>query len=261
MTRFKKMMTTTLIASLLSAGVAWTEERVIRFGSDATYPPFEWTNPDGEIVGFDIDLAKAMCERMNATCTFQDQGWDGIIPALRAKRFDVIASSMSVTPERQRAVAFTQKIWSVDNPLIAREGLNYEPTREGTKGLTVGVQQGTIQDRYATKYFKDANLRRYKTFEDTLNDLVTGRLQAVFADRGVADEFLKGPRGAGYAIVGTPVPTSADPEIFGAGTAFAVRHEDKDLLNDLNQAFDEIRADGTYDEIAAKYFDYDVYGE
>ncbi|KGF32507.1 transporter substrate-binding domain-containing protein [Oligella urethralis] len=261
MTITKKLFGATLLSFALASSLAQAQERTIRFGSDATYPPFESTTPSGEIVGFDIDLAKAMCERLKATCTFQNQGWDGIIPALRAKKFDVIASSMSVTPERERAVAFTQKVWSIPNPLFGKKGLKAEPTKEGTKGLTIGVQQGVIQDVYATKYFTEANIRRYKTFEDAANDLVTGRLDAVFADSGVANQFLEGPRGQDYEVLGDPIPTSADEAIFGKGTAFAVRKEDKELLADLNRAFDEIRADGTYDKIAKEYFDYDVYDE
>lgn len=257
----KKILGTTLLSFAFASSLASAQDRTIRFGTDATYPPFESTTPSGEIVGFDIDLAKAMCERLKANCTFQNQGWDGIIPALRAKKFDVIASSMSITPERERAVAFTQKIWSTPNPLFGKKGTDAAPTKEGTKGLTVGVQQGVIQDRYATKYFTDATIRRYKTFEDAANDLVTGRLDAVFADSGVADEFLNGPRGADYSVLGEPIPTSADEELFGKGTGFAVRKDDKELLDDLNRAFDEIRADGTYEKIASEYFDYDVYDE
>ncbi|NOL49971.1 transporter substrate-binding domain-containing protein [Pelistega europaea] len=255
----KKFILGTAALAVFAAGSAMAAEKTIRFGSDATYPPFESTTPTGEIVGFDIDLAKAMCERMKATCTFQNQSWDGIIPALRAKKFDVIASSMSITPERKKAVAFTQKIWTTPNPLIGKKGLKADTTPEGTKGLELGIQQGTIQDKYATKYFKDANIKRYKTLEDALKDLVTGRVQAVFADSGVADEFLAGPNGKDFAIIGTPLPSSADLEIFGEGTGFAVRKQDKELLDALNKAFDEIRADGTYDKIAKKYFSYDVY--
>ena len=254
-----KLLGATLFALMFAGASASAQDKTIRFGSDATYPPFEYTNPSGEVVGFDIDLAKAMCEKMKATCTFQNQAWDGIIPALRAKKFDVIASSMSITPEREKAVAFTQKIWTTPNPLIGKKGLDADTTKEKTKGLDIGIQQGTIQDKYATKYFTDANIKRYKTLEDALNDLVTGRVQAVFADNGVADEFLKGPRGDGFAIIGTPLPSSADEEIFGKGTGFAVRKEDTQLLADLNKAFEEIRADGTYQKIAEKYFDYDVY--
>ncbi|ETD69607.1 amino acid ABC transporter substrate-binding protein [Pelistega indica] len=255
----KKFISLSVLAMIAMSGAANAEERLIRFGNDATYPPFEYTTPSGEIVGFDIDLAKAMCEKLQAKCTFQNQAWDGIIPALRAKKFDVIASSMSITEERKKAVAFTQKIWTTPNPIFGKKGTKADPSKEGTKGLDLGVQQGTIQDKYATKYFTDANIKRYKTFEDAVKDLVTGRVQIVFADNGVTDEFLKSDSGKDFAILGEPLPSSADKEIFGEGTGFAVRKEDKQLLDDLNKAFEAIRADGTYDKIAKKYFTYDVY--
>lgn len=235
------------------------QERVIRFGSDATYPPFEYTSPDGEILGFDIDLAKAICEKLKAKCTFQNQAWDGIIPALRAKKFDVIASSMAATPERRKAVDFTQKFWSIPSLLIGREGLKAAPTPEGTKGLDLALQQGTIQDKYASTYFKEANIRRYKSFEDAMKDLVTGRVQVAFATGGAIDKFLAGPHGKDFIVLGDPLPSSTDRKILGEGTGFAVRKGDKQLLDDLNRAFDAIRADGTFDKIAKKYFTYDVY--
>lgn len=241
-------------ASAVAAG------KTIRFGSDATYPPFESTSPSGDIVGFDIDLAKAMCEKMQATCTFQNQGWDGIIPALRAKKFDVIASSMSITPEREKAVLFTQKIWTTPNMFVAKKGATYQSTAEGLKGVDLGVQQGTIQDKYATKYFKDTNIKRYKTLEDAYNDLTTGRVAVVFADGGVTTEFVESPGGKNFQLVGDPIPASADEEIFGKGTGFAVRKNDTELKDALNKAFDEIRKDGTYQKIADKYFKYDIYG-
>lgn len=255
----KSLLGLSLFAALMTASGVASAERVIRFGTDATYPPFQYTSPSGEIIGLDIELAQAMCERMQAKCTFQNQAWDGIIPALKAKKFDVINSSMSITPERQKAVSFTQPMRSIPNPLIGKEGLKAEPTPEGTKDLDLGVQQGTIQDKYASKYFKDAKIKRYKSYEDAIRDLLTGRLQAIFTDSAVADSFLNGPHGKGYAIIGKPIPPSADRAIFGQGPGFAVRKEDKQLLDDLNRAFEQVRDDGTYEKIAKKYFKYKIF--
>ncbi len=234
----------------------------IKFGSDATYAPFEFTSPSGEITGFDIDLAKAMCEELKATCTFQNQDWDGIIPSLLAKKYDVIASSMNITEERKKSVAFTQKIWNAPNKFVAKAGSTLQTTPEGLKGKLLGVQQGTIQDDYATKYFKDAVIKRYKTLEAAQKDLVNNRVEVVFADGvTVSDGFLKTPAGKGFAQVGADVPSSADPAILGDGTGFAVRKEDTALLASLNKAFEAIRANGKYNEIAKKYFDFDIYGK
>ena len=234
----------------------------IKFGTDATYAPFQFTSRSGDITGFDIDLAKAMCEELKATCTFQNQDWDGIIPSLLAKKYDVIASSMNITEERKKSVAFTQKIWNAPNKFVAKAGSTLQTTPEGLKGKLLGVQQGTIQDDYATKYFKDAVIKRYKTLEAAQKDLVNNRVEVVFADGvTVSDGFLKTPAGKGFAQVGEDVPSSADPAILGDGTGFAVRKEDTALLASLNKAFEAIRANGKYNEIAKKYFDFDIYGK
>ncbi|MDO5653888.1 MAG: transporter substrate-binding domain-containing protein [Brachymonas sp.] len=237
-------------------------ERTIRFGSDATYPPFESTAANGEIIGFDIDLAKAMCEEMKAKCTFTNQNWDGIIPALQAKKYDVIASSMSVTPDRAKVVLFTQMIWSTPSLFVGKTGSTLDTTPAGLKGVDLGVQQGTVQDTYATKHFPDAKIKRYKSIEDAINDLGTGRLKAVFADGGVVTHLVDGSSpDKGFESVGTPVPNSADEDILGAGTAFAVRKEDTALADELNKAFDAIRANGTYKTLADKYFKFEVYNK
>ena len=119
-----------------------------------------------------------------------------------------------------------------------------------------------IQDDYATKYFKDAVIKRYKTLEGAQKDLVNNRVEVVFADGvTVSDGFLKTPAGKGFAQVGADVPSSADPAILGDGTGFAVRKEDTALLASLNKAFEAIRANGKYNEIAKKYFDFDIYGK
>ena len=234
----------------------------IKFGSDATYAPFEFTSPSGEITGFDIEIAKAMCEELKATCTFQNQDWDGIIPSLLAKKYDVIASSMDITAERKKSVAFTQKIWQAPSKFVAKAGSTLQTTPEGLKGKLVGVQQGTSQDFYITKYFKDSMIKRYKTLEAAQKDLVNNRYEVLFADGvTVSDGFLKTPAGKGFAQVGADVASSADSAILGEGTGFAVRKEDTALLASLNKAFEAVRANGKYNEIAKKYFDFDIYGK
>lgn len=243
-----------------TASVDADAKKVIRFGSDATYPPFESTSPNGDIVGFDIDVAKAMCEVMQAKCTFTNQDWDGIIPALIAKKYDVIASAMSVTPERKKAVLFTKMIWATPNLFVAKaDGQINNTSAESLKGVDVGVQQGTVQDHYLTKHYSGTNIKRYKTVEDAIADLGTGRLKLVFADGGVVTHLVDDEANKGYKIAGDPIQNSADADILGAGTAFAVRPEDKALADELNKAFETVRANGTYKKIADKYFKFDVY--
>ncbi|WP_342774563.1 lysine/arginine/ornithine ABC transporter substrate-binding protein [Hydromonas duriensis] len=240
---------------------ASAEAMTIKFGTDATYAPFESTDASGNIVGFDIDLANAMCEEMKAKCTFTNQAWEGIIPGLTTKKYDVIASSMSITSERKQSVLFTQKVWDAPNRFVAKEGSTLQTTPEGLKGKGLGVQQGTIQETYAKKYYPDAKIKSYKTIEDAYADLAAKRIEVVFADGVVLTEgFLKKPAGKGYAQLGADVPAAADPAILGEGTGFAVRKEDTELAAKLNKAFDAIRANGKYKAIADKYFAFDIYG-
>ncbi|MGL4767078.1 MAG: lysine/arginine/ornithine ABC transporter substrate-binding protein [Formosimonas sp.] len=234
----------------------------IKFGTDATYAPFESTSPSGEIVGFDIDLAKAMCEEMKAKCTFANQAWDGIIPNLNTKKYDVIASSLDITPERKLEVRFTQKVWSAPSRFVAKTGSTLVTTPDGLKGKSIGVQQGTSQEKYVKKYFPDAKVKAYKTIEDSYNDLTAKRIDVVFADGVVLTEgFLKKPAGKDYAQLGDDIPAAADPAILGEGTGFAVRKDDVALADKLNKAFDAIRANGKYKTIADKYFNFDIYGK
>ena len=252
----------TAAAPAATGGAPAAAAMTIKFGSDASYAPFEFTAPSGEITGFDIEIAKAMCEELKATCTFQNQDWDGIIPSLLAKKYDVIASSMDITAERQKSVAFTKKIWQAPSKFVSKEGSTLQTTPEGLKGKMIGVQQGTSQDFYLTKYFKDSVIKRYKTLDAAQNDLVNKRVEVVFADGvTVSDGFLKKPTGKGFAQVGADVTSAADKAILGDGTGFAVRKEDTELLAKLNTAFDAIRANGKYKTIADKYFDFDIYGQ
>lgn len=234
----------------------------IKFGTDASYAPFESSNAAGEIVGFDIDIAKAMCDEMKAKCTFANQAWDGIIPGLTSKKYDVIASSMDITAERKQSVLFTQKIWSAPSRFIAKTGSTIQITPEGLKGKTIGVQATTSQEKYVKQYFPDANVKPYKTIEDAYNDLTAKRVEVVFGDGVVMTEgFLKKPAGKDFAQLGADILAAADPAILGEGTGFAVRKEDTALADKLNKAFDAIRANGKYKTIADKYFTFDIYGQ
>lgn len=252
-----KKIASALFCGLLMAGGA-SAQQTIRFGTDATYPPFESTTPSGEIVGFDIDLAKAMCEVMKAKCTFSNQAWDGIIPGLLAKKYDVIASSMSVTPERQKAVLFTKRIWATPNMFVGKVGTKTETSPAALKGMDVGVQQATIQDRYLTKHYKDTNIKRYKTIEAAFADLATGRLKLVFSEAGAVMNLVESNQGKSYQVIGKPVTYEADTEVLGPGTGFALRKSDTKLAEEFNKAIDTIRANGTYKKLADKYFKFDV---
>lgn len=228
---------------------------VIRFGTDATYAPFEYTNDKGEVIGFDIDTAKLICEEIKAQCSFVNQAWDGIIPGLQAKKYDVIMSSMAITAERKQSIDFSNKTSDTPNAFLAKEGANFEVSDAGFKGKTIAVQHGTVQDFYATKYYPSAKVKRYKTTEDAYADLISGRADVVFSDAMILSEgFMKSSQAKGFAILPTTIPNSADSAVLGDGVGMAVRKGDKELLDQLNKGLDAILKNGKYKALATKYF-------
>src|SRR6201984_2405107 len=138
----------------VSGFVSAKEWKVIRFGVDPSYPPFESKAPDGSLVGFDIDLGKALCAKLNAKCVWVENDFDGMIPALQARKIDAVLSDMSVTEKRRQQIDFTSKISTSPTRMVARIGSNIQPTPESLRGKNIGVEQGTIQETYAKTYFE-----------------------------------------------------------------------------------------------------------
>jgi len=230
----------------------------LRVGVEGAYPPFSEIGTDGKLKGFDIDIANAVCAQMKVECVFVQAEFDAMIPALRAKKFDAIVASMSITDERRKSVDFSDKYYNTPSRFIARADSKLEVTPEGLKGRKIGVQRTTIQDRFVTATFKGSEIVRYAKQDEVFLELVNGRIDGAVADSVAADQgFLKTPSGKGFAFRG---PVYNDPAFFGYGAGIAVRKGDNALRLKLNQAIAEIRANGTYKKLQDKYFDFDIYG-
>jgi histidine transport system substrate-binding protein len=254
----KKLVVAVALALAAGAGHA-KEMTVVRFGVDPSYAPFESLAPDGKLVGFDIDLGNAICERLKVKCVWVENSFDGMIPALKARKFDGILSSMSVTDKRQEQIGFTDKIDNVPPRLVAKRGSGLLPTPESLKGKSVGVEQGSTQETYARAYWepKGVSIRTYQTQDLVYQDLLSGRLDAALQSSVQADlGFLKTSNGRDYAFAG---PALHDPKTLGVGAAIGVRKEDNDLRQQINKALADMIQDGTYQQISRKYFSFDVY--
>lgn len=237
-------------ALTLGLGTANAQEK-LRIGTEGAYPPFNNLTSDGKLEGFDIDIAKAICEEMKVECEFVTQDWDGIIPALQANRFDAIVASMSITEERQKQVDFSEKYYSNTLNFIAPKDSDFSPENVGS--TVIGVQEGTISANFAQDSYKDADVRGYPTQLEAYADLESGRVDAVLADFGVLYEWIESDAGACCEFKGEAV--SSDDEI-----GIAIRKGDDQLRERLNAAIKALRANGKYQEINAKYFPFDVYG-
>jgi arginine/ornithine transport system substrate-binding protein len=261
MARLTRRLALAATAALVAlAGIAeakeWTK---VRIGVEGAYPPFSSVSPEGKLQGFDIDIAMALCEQMKVECTLVQQDWDGIIPALLARKYDAIIASMSITEERKQKVDFSNKYYDTPARFVARKGTNIEISKEGLKGKKIGVQRATIHDKFVTENFGDAvEVVRYGTADEVDLDLVAGRIDMRLDDAvAISEGLLKTPQGADFEFVGPPMN---DDRWFGEGVGIALRKGDTELKEMFNQAIDAIRANGTYEKIQKKYFDFDVYG-
>jgi arginine/ornithine transport system substrate-binding protein len=250
-----------VIALVFAVGTVQAKEwKKVRIGVEGAYPPFSYVTPDGKLAGFDIDIAKALVKAMGAEIVLVAQDWDGIIPALLARKYDAIIASMSITEERKKKVAFSNKYYNTPAKFVCKKGAMKTFSRAGMKGKKVGVQRATIHDRYLTdNYGNDVEIKRYGTQDEAYLDLVAGRVDMLLADSiALSDGFLKKPEGKDFQFIG---PDLSDKRWFGEGAGIAIRKQDADLAEMFNAAIDKIRADGTYKKIQDKYFDFNVYGE
>lgn len=242
----------------LFAGSAAAQEKLV-IGTEGAYPPFNVLEANGDLTGFDVDIAKALCDEMKVTCTFVTNDWDGMIPALQSKKFDAIIASMSITAERQQQVDFTNKYYNTP-PAIAvpKDSAITEATPEALKDKTIGAQGSTSHANYAEKHMPDSELKLYPTADEYKLDIANGRVDAVIDDVVVLSDWIKSDAGACCKILGT---LPGDEEVYGPGIGIAVRKGETPLVEKFNAAISAIRANGKYKEVNDKYFDFDVYGD
>ncbi|WBU40693.1 MULTISPECIES: transporter substrate-binding domain-containing protein [Marinobacter] len=247
----KKLIVAASCALAMIAGTAQAQDRNLRIAFDIPYEPFEYRDENGELTGFEVELATAMCEELNANCEFVIQAWDGMIPGLLARKFDLIMSSMSITPERAERVLFSEPYYITPGGWFGPDSFNTDVTdMDAMKGKTVGVQRGTTMDTYVTENMGGVvSIKRYTTAEDMVLDLEGQRLDAVFVDYPVGEQTILNREG--YKEVGESVK-------LGDGVGVAMRKRDTQLAEDINAALKKLKEDGTYDAIMEKYFSYDI---
>ena len=248
----KKLIVAASCALALAAGTVQAKDwKEIRIAFDVPYEPFEYKDENGELTGFEVELAEAMCEEMKADCEFVIQAWDGMIPGLVARKFDAIMSSMSITPERAERVLFSEPYYNTPGGWFARDSFDTDVTdMDAMEGKVVGVQRGTTMDTYVTENMGGiVTIKRYTTADDMVLDLEGQRLDVVFVDYPVGEQTIMSKDG--FKEVGEPVK-------LGEGVGVAMRQRDKDLAGKVNAALKKLKNDGTYDTIMNKYFNYDI---
>ena len=255
----KKLVLLGALALSVLSLPTFADEKPLKIGIEAAYPPFASKAPDGSIVGFDYDIGNALCEEMKVKCVWVEQEFDGLIPALKVRKIDAILSSMSITEDRKKSVDFTNKYYNTPSALaVPKDSTLKGVTKEDLAGKSIGVATSTTHFNYAEKTYTDSTVKGYPSSPEEQLDLANGRLDAIEDDIVVLSQWLDTPDGACCKLLGTPNPQPV--EIFGPGAGIAVRKGETDLVNKLNAAIDAIRANGKYKEINDKYFKFDVYG-
>ena len=223
-------------ASDADAPSADTSGKVIRIATEGAYPPFNYTNADGSLAGYDIDVANALCAQMQAECEIVAQDWDGIIPGLLAKKYDAVVAGMSITAERQEKVDFTEPYFANTMVWLTNTRSGFDPM--SIKNLTLGGQRSTTPGAYLQDNYegKDGNkVQLYDSYDNTYLDLKSGRSDAVLAEKVSAKSWLK-DNAESFGMVGDEIDN--DDNI-----AIAVRKGDA-LKDDFNKALSAIRSNG-----------------
>jgi polar amino acid transport system substrate-binding protein/arginine/ornithine transport system substrate-binding protein len=262
---FHRLRVPALLAALAVLAVLWLppashaqapDWKKLRVGVEGNYPPFSSMGADGKLVGFDIDIALAVCRAMAAECTLVQQEWDGMMPALAARKFDMIVASMTITDERRKAAEFSDPYYDVPSRWVARAGAFKDATPAALKGKRIVVLRNSPRAKYVAEQYKASEVLLVNKESDVYLELAAGRGDIALGSSVVSGEaFLKKPEGKGYAQVGPVVRIAG-----GGGVGIAFRRNDTALRDKVNAALKAIRADGTYKKLADRYFDFDVSG-
>lgn len=248
--QFRRRWICLAMASCLWAGTVQAQDSY-RIATEGTYPPWSFKEAQGTLQGWDVDIANALCEAMKARCEIVAQDWDGMLPGLMSRKFDLIVASMAITEQRRQRVAFSTKYKETVSRFIARKHALADVSPEALKGKSIGVQRGSIQAGYLSHEYKNSELRFYDTPQAAELDLVAGRVEYIFGNMVTYFVgFMKTPEARNFAFVGPEFKGG----LLGEGNGIAVRKDDPQTLSKVNAALEAIRADGTYDRITAKYF-------
>lgn len=252
----KTLLASTAFAIITAvAPFAAAQDLEIRIATEGAYPPFNFTDKDGSVKGFDVDIANALCEEMKAKCTLVIQDWDGIIPGLMANKYDAIIASMSITEERQKQIDFTNKYYTTPLAVIApKETALKGVSVDDLKDKVIGAQASTTQANYATDVYEKAGIevKLYPTQEEAAADLQNGRVDALISDKFVVADWLNGDGKDCCVMIGDVPGTETEAGI-------GIRKGEEALKESFNKAIDAIVANGTYAKIVANYFTFDIY--
>jgi lysine-arginine-ornithine-binding protein len=227
----------------------------LRIGTEGAYPPFEYRDPSGQLKGFDVDIGNALCAELKVKCTFFPQDFDGLIPALKAGKIDIIISSLSMTPERARVIDFTKPYYISLSQFVAAKNSGITDDPKTLQGKTVAVQSGTIHQAYLEQNLPDITEKAYNTIQEAELDLEAGRVDAFLADKLITYDWLvKTGKAKGFDYAGKPV---VGPLVTGQ-IAIGIKKGDTAMKAKLDAAIDQLVASPDYDKLSGAYFPFSI---
>jgi arginine/ornithine transport system substrate-binding protein len=254
----RQIFTASLILSglMLSLGAQAQTVGKLRIGVEGNYPPFSQLGADGKLSGFDIDIANAVCAQLKMECQLVQQEWDGMMPALSAKKFDLIVASMTITDERKKVADFSDAYYDVPQRFLAKTGAFKDYTPASLKGKKIIVLRNSPRAKFIADTYKESEVHLVNKEAEVYLELAAGRGDIALGSSVASGEFMKKPEGKGYATVGNTFNLGA-----GAGVGIALRKGEDDLRNKVNAALKTIKTSGQYKTMAVKYFDFDISGD
>ena len=257
----KKILTIVLlsvIAFFIYNNSKSNTENVLRVGTEGAYLPWNGVNASNQAIGYEIDLAKALCTRLEMTCEFVVQDWDGIIPALQNNKYDIIMAGMTVTSKRREAIDFSRGYADTGVAFASTVGKQVQSIADLKKtlaGKTIGVQSGTIAAQYVQEEFKSSDVRVYRTQDELNIDLLSGRIYTAVNDTSAWYDLQKSESDI---VIISPVLTGKDSSVFGEGIGIGIKKGREALLAKLNKALDEMREDGSLSKLSTQWFGFDA---
>ena len=258
-----KLKVLSLIALLAGAASGAQAEGQLKIGTEGAYPPWSMADANGAVTGFDADVGNMLCTKLAMECVFVVQAFDGLIPALQAKQFDIIISGMSITADRKKEINFSTGYAELANKVVVAKDSDLAGITEipallaALDGHSVGVQAGTTHAHFMEKLAPTATLKSYATLDEMQIDLANGRVDAGFADVSALQSFLDKPEGAGFQFVDVNIISTFDPTL-GEGVGVGIRQDDTDLKAKIDTALCELIADGSIKASSEKWFNMDI---
>ncbi|KQS61439.1 ABC transporter substrate-binding protein [Rhizobium sp. Leaf371] len=251
----RRCLLAALLLGLVAAGPTLADDPVLRIGTEGAYPPFNFVNDKGELAGFDVDIAKALCKEMGRTCAFVATPWSEIIEGLEQNKYDLMVSSMAYTEERAKRIAYSEPYYRSHAVFIGDPKKYQDISPEGLAGARITAGKGTMQAQYLAKVYGKSTLVLGEDQPEAQALLEQGKADLMLGDAIELMSFLESGEGSAFEFIGDPVTND-----FLQSTAHVTaRKSDTALLEQVNAAIKKTRLDGSYERINDVYFPFSIY--